>query len=354
MEYMKPKVVVGMISYNDKKYLEHNLPDLMAQDYENLEVMVCNNQPGNGITEWIEKEFPKVRVVDAGGNVGFGRAHNYMIELAAESGAEDKGAEFYLCFNSDMTIGADYVSKMVEAFGEENEEAEGRIGCVTGKLISWSNFPEDPSKIEQPKIDTVGLSAFVKGIGAGLIVDRGQGEVDKGQYEKKEEVFGASGASPMYRIEALKDVAHSVGEFFDKNFFMYKEDVDLAFRLRWAGWKTIYTPEAVAWHDRTAADTEGIWAKIKAKRSAPEYIKKNSFINQLIVIKKFWSKDFSLGVKVKTWVFLVKYFLNLLVFNTGTLKYLKDYLKIARETGEKAQRMPRRVSASEMEQWFGK
>jgi len=331
---MPKKVTIGMISYNDQKYLEQNLPSLLAMDYENFEVVVCNNNPENGVSEWIGKKDQEVKVVSAGGNIGFGGAHNFMMR--------NSDAEFYLCFNSDMVVSKDYLGFLVEAI-----EKSEKIGCVTGKLISWTNFPQPPSEIEKAIIDTTGLEVtkYMK------MLDRGQGEPDVGQYEKEEEVFGASGASPLYRMAALKDVAHSDGEFFDKEFFMYKEDVDLAFRLRWAGWKTVYTPYAVSWHDRTAADIKGFFAKIKERLERPEYIKRNSFLNQLIVIKKN-SRGMSFATRFRANVFVFKYCLFLMLFDMKILSEIKKYFSLRPRIIKKSKSMPRRISWKEMERWM--
>ncbi len=332
---MKAKVTVGIISYNDQKYLEHNLPALLKQCYENYEIIVCNNNPKNGISDWIKEEFPDVKVVSAGGNVGFGKAHNFMISLS--------DAEYYLCFNSDMVASMDYIEKLMMAM-EKNE----RIGCVTGKLISWSNFPRSPKEIEKLMIDTTGLKVLKDS----RVIDRGQGEADVGQYEKEEEVFGASGASPLYRISALKDIQHSEEEYFDREFFMYKEDVDLAFRLRWAGWKTVYTPLAIAWHDRTAADIVGFSEKIKERRSRPAYIKRNSFLNQLITTKKNWSTDYTWATKMRIRMFIAAYMSYLLLCDPRVLSEIRKYRKMKKEIEAKREKMPRRISGREMEKWF--
>jgi GT2 family glycosyltransferase len=80
-------------------------------------------------------------------------------------------------------------------------------------------------------------------------LDRGADQPDTGQYEKPEEIFGPSGAAAMYRFKALEDAAVD-GQFFDEDFFAYREDADLAWRCRLFGWSSIYVPGAVARHRR--------------------------------------------------------------------------------------------------------
>jgi GT2 family glycosyltransferase len=80
-------------------------------------------------------------------------------------------------------------------------------------------------------------------------LDRGSGEPDVGQYNVPERVFGATGAASLFRREALDDVAIA-GEIFDERFHSFREDAELAFRLRERGWEILYEPEAVAEHRR--------------------------------------------------------------------------------------------------------
>ena len=80
-------------------------------------------------------------------------------------------------------------------------------------------------------------------------LDRGAGQPDEGQFENPEEIFGPSGAAAMYRRSALEDAAID-GQYFDEDFFAYREDADLAWRCRLLGWTSIYVPAAVALHRR--------------------------------------------------------------------------------------------------------
>src|SRR5258706_426452 len=69
------------------------------------------------------------------------------------------------------------------------------------------------------------------------------------QYDKPGEIFGPSGAAALYRRKALDDTAID-GQYFDEDFFAYREDADLAWRCRLLGWNAIYVPGAVALHRR--------------------------------------------------------------------------------------------------------
>jgi len=80
-------------------------------------------------------------------------------------------------------------------------------------------------------------------------LDRGSEEEAAGRYLAEEEIAGTTGAAGFYRREALESARISTG-YFDADFFLYREDADLAWRLRRLGWKCLYVPGAVAYHRR--------------------------------------------------------------------------------------------------------
>src|SRR5438067_2348049 len=85
-------------------------------------------------------------------------------------------------------------------------------------------------------------------------LDRGSQERAEGRYGEAEYVFGASGAAALYRREMIEHISIS-GEFFDSDFFAYREDADVAWRAQLLGWKCLYTPLAVGYHVRTVLAT---------------------------------------------------------------------------------------------------
>jgi GT2 family glycosyltransferase len=79
--------------------------------------------------------------------------------------------------------------------------------------------------------------------------DRGAGEADRGQYDREELVFGASGAAACY-LRRMLDAVREGDEYFDEDFFAYREDADLAWRAQLLGWDCLYVPTARARHVR--------------------------------------------------------------------------------------------------------
>jgi len=123
--------------------------------------------------------------------------------------------------------------------------------------------------------------------------DIGENQIDHGQFDGTNEIFGVSGAGSLYRKEALESIKFE-NEYFDEDFFMYKDDIDVSWRLRWQGWKLYCITDAVFWHGRTSG---GISEKVKGfknrllsvirnERAKPLYIKKLSFKNQQLLLLK--------------------------------------------------------------------
>jgi GT2 family glycosyltransferase len=96
-------------------------------------------------------------------------------------------------------------------------------------------------------LNNAGSMVFRDGYGA----DRAYQELDRGQYQRPEEVFAFCGGAVCFRTEALRQAG-----VFDDDFFLYYEDTDLSWRLRSLGWRIRYQPAAVARHIHSASSVE--------------------------------------------------------------------------------------------------
>jgi GT2 family glycosyltransferase len=113
------------------------------------------------------------------------------------------------------------------------------VGAVTGRLV---RFAEGSG---ERRLDACGMHLTANW----RHLDRGSGEIDRGQWDRPERVFGATGAASLWSRAALLDAAVD-GEIFDPRFHTYREDAELCFRLRERGWEVLYEPAAVAEHRR--------------------------------------------------------------------------------------------------------
>ena len=162
-------------------------------------------------------------------NVGFAAGQNQAIRMA--------GGDLVLCLNPDVVLSSAFVTQIV-AGAETHPDA----GSVCGKLLRWDPVAEQH---RSNVIDLTGIY-FTSNM---RHLDRGAEETDRGQYDRAQYVFGASGAAALFRRDFIQDVSVE-GEFFDEDFFAFREDGDLAWRAQVMGWKRLYVPAAVAWHVR--------------------------------------------------------------------------------------------------------
>jgi cellulose synthase/poly-beta-1,6-N-acetylglucosamine synthase-like glycosyltransferase len=268
---------------------------------------------------------------------------------------------------------------------------DAKVGAVIGKLLKY-DFAANGGKGEKTKIiDSAGLVMYKNR----RCVDRGQGEEDRGQFEKAEEVFGVTGACPLYRVSALTDCGVNVGlslskpacllrqaqddkqfqgdkqahhdnldtEIFDNDFFMYKEDVDLAWRMRLFGWKSFYLPESVAYHGRGtgAIPREGILQTAKGRKSLSKFQKSLSYRNERLMRVKneigalvardlpqiVWKEFLFFALAVVSENFLFRSFWEFLKLLPRALRKRRQIMRELKKRG-----VTGRVFEKEMGRWF--
>ncbi len=338
-----PKVTIGLTTYNSEAYILPCLESLLAQDYKNYEIVIWDNGSSDGSVTLIKESFPQIKVYTSSENKGFSRAHNAIIRETEN--------DFYACFNIDMIFEVSFLSELVQTI-QENPS----YGSAGGKLKRWDfkNHRNGDSNGKTNLIDSVGIRMLK----SHRFEDIGQGKVDFGQFDQPRDVFGISGAAVLYRREALEDTAFlntetDKKEYFDESMFIYKEDVDLAYRLQWAGWHARYTPLAVAYHDRTTASIGQRAVNLISNRGKKDKnINRVSYLNHQILLEKNFADNFSASVKGATFWWNLKVFVYLLLFETETLGQWWKYLKVRKKIRAQRHTMPRRVARAEIEKFM--
>jgi GT2 family glycosyltransferase len=195
-----------------------------------LDVVVVDNASTDSTRKILAKYRSRLRLVRNERNLGFAAAQNQGIRCLAPP--------WVLVLNPDVLLNPGFIEKLLD-----DAETDSQVGTICGKLLSiGTGFTPLP----EPRIDSAGIY-FTPAM---RHFDRGWGEPDDGRYACREFVFGASAAAALYRRAMIDDVSVD-GEFFDPDFFVYREDADVAWRSQLLGWRTLYTPAALAHHVRT-------------------------------------------------------------------------------------------------------
>ena len=295
-------VSVTIVTWNSARYLEECFAALAKQDYRDLDVVIVDNASEDGTRALLREVEAKWRVIYNEKNVGFAAGQNQAIRASR--------GNYVLCLNPDVVLSPNFITQLMASAGESCFDA----GVFCGKLLRWDPAaltgqgfqPRRPTSRGTPSgaegdvpqglkpTSLTDLNGTPEGVplqnpplqnpsedvrvqehilekasgtetdprktniidSTGIYftpnmrhLDRGAEEIDRGQYDRPQYVFGASGAAAFFRRSFIDDVSVE-GEFFDEEFFAFREDADLAWRAQLMGWKCLYVPTAVAWHVR--------------------------------------------------------------------------------------------------------
>ncbi|MFC1658028.1 glycosyltransferase family 2 protein [Candidatus Omnitrophota bacterium] len=213
-------------------YLISCLDSLRRQTHKALQVILIDNSLNPQFRDGIIRQYPQVQLYSEGVNIFFTGALN--------KGISESQGDFILCLNDDVILDSRFIQEALCGFYQDSS-----IGMVSGKILRSDGM----------RIDSAGL--FLTPWRTAR--ERGYGRQDKGQYNRAGYVFGVSGAVALYRRSMLESIKIAQ-EYFDADFRMFYEDLDLAWRAQNLGWKAYYVPQAVAYHIRgaTARKSQGV------------------------------------------------------------------------------------------------
>ena len=269
-----PRVAVGIINYGDYRHLPVCLDSVKRQTLTADRIIVLDNHSRADEIGPIGGAYPEARILSIPDNLGYSGGANRIIR-------EADGHDYILLLNPDVVLETGCVEEMVRAM-----ESAPVVGSVGGKLLLGDpQLDGEPPGNAPRMLDSTGHLIFR----TRRIIDRGHGERDVGRYDRSEEVFSICGAMVLLRRAMLEDVRID-GEYFDEDFFAYKEDVDICWRAQLLGWSSLYVPAAIAHHLRG-------WKRRDDRRRIPWLRKYHSFKNHYLMLIKnelpplFW-RDF--------------------------------------------------------------
>ncbi|MEM3700061.1 MAG: glycosyltransferase family 2 protein [Candidatus Bathyarchaeia archaeon] len=216
-----PKVSVIIINFKGTQQLEKCLNSLKQTNYPNFEVVVVDCLTDN-LLMWMKIFFPKVKVIHYDNDIGPSASHNvgkYVVDIHSK----------YLAFlDNDAYVTENWLTELLKVM-----EKDEKIGMAQAKLVLLKN----PRLLDHSgmAIDALGTWYTTRGL-----------EADK--FKEVSEIFASSSAACLVRREVFDEAGG-----FDSDYFIYDDDTDFSFRLRLLGYKIVYVPSAVVFHEGEAA-----------------------------------------------------------------------------------------------------
>jgi GT2 family glycosyltransferase len=215
---------VIVVNHNGQKYLNKCLSSLADQCADDFEVIIVDNGSTDGSEKNIKSWLPDSKLIKLHINKGYSGALNEGIRYA-------KG-DYILALNNDTVLDRHFIASIRLPM-----EADVSVGMCASKML-----------LPDGRINSTGICLSR----SGAAWDRGMFQPDEGQFDQPGEVFGPCGGAALYRREMLDEIG-----YFDEDFFLYMEDVDVAFRGRLAGWQCVYVPQAVVLHHHSGTSGYG-------------------------------------------------------------------------------------------------
>jgi GT2 family glycosyltransferase len=252
------RVSICIVTWNHAADVVGCLRSLDLQTRQPDEIVVVDNGSTDGTPDAVRRAAPRAAVVELPDNAGFCRAMNVAISRSR--------GDYVVTLNPDCRLERTFLDRAASAL-----DGSPDVGSVAAKLVRFDG--DEPSGREST-IDSAGLAdSWTR-----RIVNRGEGRFDDGRWNSASRVFGACAAAAAYRRRALAAVSGPGEVPFDEAFVAYKEDADLAWRLRRAGWSCLYEPRAVALHRRR-------WRR-ENRRDVPLEIRRRSLVNRWLLLAK--------------------------------------------------------------------
>lgn len=310
----RPTTTIQIVTWNSGRYLPSALRSIFSQTLRDFSVLLIDNASTDGSIEWVRRHYPHVHLLRNASNAGYSRGHNQALQL--------QHSQFVVVMNPDVVLSPDLLAQTIAAL-----RADVTLAAVCGKVRRFHFSNSDLKEIiDDGIIDATGLTVRR----SFQVQNTGAGEPDQRQFDRSGETFGPPGALAVFRRAALDSVA-SKGHVFDERMFAYKEDVDLAWRLQHAGWRTGYVAGALALHFREAKDdvTASDRAIMRARRSKKALVNYLSYRNHILVIMKNVPRSM-LWRNLPWWLWYeLKKFVYLVSFERRTLSVVRDVIRLA-------------------------
>jgi GT2 family glycosyltransferase len=209
-------VSIVVLSYNSINDLKDCIPSLLSQKYSNFEIIVVDNASIDGSEEFLKSNYPEIKVIQTGKNLGYAAGNNMGFEFAE--------GEYIVIINPDTVADNQWLAELIAPL-----DIDSSITATTSRILMYCQ--KDRINSCSTTNHYTGLT-FCRGLNKPVTL-----------FNDYETVGAVSGCSFAIRSDTLKKITG-----FDPDFFLYLEDTDLSWRILFIGGKIMYVPKSIIFH----------------------------------------------------------------------------------------------------------
>ncbi|MCK4891256.1 MAG: glycosyltransferase family 2 protein, partial [Candidatus Pacebacteria bacterium] len=255
---MPKKVYIIILNWNNEEDTIECIRSLKKINYNDYKIIIVDNGSEEKSVLKIKKQYSEICIIKNKKNLGFAGGNNIGIKYAINN-----GADYVLLINNDTIVDEDFLNKLVEA-GDSNES----VGLVGSKIYFYS----EPNRIWFAG----GKVNWLKNKGTHIGLD----EIDKGQYDKINDVGYLTGCCLLIKREVIEQIGA-----LKEDYFLYYEDTDFSLRARNIGYKCVYVPESKIYHkiSRSTKPGSASYVYYHARNGLVMAKRTGSFLNKIIL-----------------------------------------------------------------------
>jgi GT2 family glycosyltransferase len=224
-----PTIAFLVVCWNNKNIIEECINSINEQTVGHKQIYIMDNASSDGSASYIRGKYPEVRLIASDKNNGFARGNNILIQECLKN----KSITYVALVNSDAVLEKKWTEEILKGIKGKNQ-----VACVQGTTLDYY----DHRTIDSQHIY---LRNDFQSVQYGYMTKYDRADT----YPRR--VFGVNAAAALYSREFIESQPKKV--LFDERFYMYLEDMDVAFRSVLGGWKNYYIPSAKAYHMGSAS-----------------------------------------------------------------------------------------------------